>query len=69
MSALEKLPSLRLSAYRGYPDKATVLDQYQEGRPIQQDSRCQCRTDIYTVKIATSRVTTRALILQQVGLV
>ena len=35
MAALEKLPSLKMHVYRGHPDKAAVLRQYKEGRPIQ----------------------------------
>mmetsp|Transcript_42531 Transcript_42531/g.70723 ORF Transcript_42531/g.70723 Transcript_42531/m.70723 type:complete len:995 (+) Transcript_42531:123-3107(+) len=35
MAALEKLPSLKMHVYRGYPDKQTVVQQYKEGRPVQ----------------------------------
>jgi len=35
MAALEKLPSLKMHVYRGHPDKAAVMENYLEGRPVQ----------------------------------
>ena len=57
MLALAKLPDVDAVVYRGYPDKATVLQQYKVGRPVQWGAFSSTSTSVQVTKSFTKQHT------------
>jgi hypothetical protein len=57
MGALALLPHVAGICYRGYPDKATAVEQYRPGRPIQWGAFSSTSTDFGVTKGFTDRDT------------
>ncbi len=50
LSALSKLEDVQTVVYRGYPDKATVVEKYKVGRPIQWGAFSSASRDVAVTK-------------------
>jgi hypothetical protein len=50
LSALAKLEDVQTVVYRGYPDKATVVENYKVGRPIQWGAFSSASRDVAVTK-------------------
>ena len=55
LSALSKLADVKGVVYRGYPDKATVLKQYEVGRPIQWGAFSSASREVSEAKKFTNK--------------
>ena len=57
LSALAKLEDVQTVVYRGYPDKATVVEQYTVDRPIQWGAFSSASRDVEVTKQFTHKAT------------
>jgi hypothetical protein len=55
LSALAKLEDVQTVVYRGYPDKATVVEKYTVGRPIQWGAFSSASRDVAVTKQFTNK--------------
>ena len=55
LRALEKLPAVKGVVWRGFPNKAQVLKEYEEGRPIQWGAFSSTSTSFEAAKVFTDQ--------------
>ena len=52
MSAMKQLPKKEGVCYRGYPNKAKAMEEYEVGRPIQWGAFASTSTDFSTTFVS-----------------